>query len=62
VLNGGWEKGLADGRPISTDPASFPRSSFKASTGAQRGVASRADVLASNGVVHLIDNVILPRP
>jgi thiosulfate/3-mercaptopyruvate sulfurtransferase len=49
VLNGGWEKWLAEDRPISTRPGLFPRSSFKASTGAQRGVASSADVLAAVG-------------
>lgn len=47
VLNGGWEKWVSEGRPVSTSPGSYPRSTFTAASRWQRGMATKADVLAA---------------
>lgn len=49
VLNGGWEKWLAEGRSVSAEPASRPETQFRAKSGGENGVANKADVLAAIG-------------
>lgn len=45
VLDGGWEKWLAEGRPVSTEPRSYAPTPFPAREATAR--ADRADVLAA---------------
>ena len=47
VLNGSWEKWVSEGRPVSTSPASYPATTFTAASQWQRGLATKADVLAA---------------
>ena len=47
VLNGSWEKWVSEGRPVSTSPGSYPVTTFTAASQSQRGVATKADVLAA---------------
>ncbi len=44
ILNGGWERWLAEGRPVSSDMPDFPRGNFTARTERAR-VAGKQDVL-----------------
>jgi thiosulfate/3-mercaptopyruvate sulfurtransferase len=46
VLNGGWRKWTAEGRPTSTQPSSYPRATFSASLRPDT-FASRQDVLTA---------------
>ena len=58
VLNGGWEKWIAEGRRVSTESAVTSEARFTVSPGWQRGVASKADVLetiAGSGSACVID-------
>ncbi len=47
VLNGGFEKWLAEGRAVSTDPVSPPAASFVASGDGRHALATREDVVAA---------------
>ena len=47
VLNGSWGKWVSEGRPVSTSPGSYPVTTFTAAAQWQRGVATKADVLAA---------------
>jgi thiosulfate/3-mercaptopyruvate sulfurtransferase len=47
VLNGGFEKWVSEGRPVSTSPGSYPATIFVAADQWQRGVANKEDVLAA---------------
>ena len=49
VLNGGWEKWVAEGRAVSTEGVSRPATSFRAAPGWERAVASKDDVLQAIG-------------
>ena len=45
VLDGGWDKWAAEGRPVSTDPAAYPRGHFVAKPRPEL-IATRDEVLA----------------
>jgi thiosulfate/3-mercaptopyruvate sulfurtransferase len=45
VLNGAWEKWLAEGRPVSTAPGVYPAATFTADPEWRRGLATKDDVL-----------------
>jgi len=47
VLNGSLEKWVAEGRPVSTSPGTYPATTFTASPQWRRGLASKEDVLAA---------------
>src|SRR4051794_26097443 len=46
VLNGGWQKWTREGRPVSTEPASYPAATFVPRPRPER-IASKEDVLAA---------------
>ena len=46
VLNGGWQKWTAEGRPVSTEPGSYPPANFVAELRPEL-IATKAEVLAS---------------
>lgn len=45
VLNGGWEKWVSEGHPVSLSPGSYSPAIFTADPGWQRGLATKEDVL-----------------
>ncbi|MCH7721464.1 MAG: hypothetical protein IH988_10850, partial [Planctomycetes bacterium] len=47
VLNGGWEKWVAEGRAVSTSPGSYPAATFLADPQWRQGLANKEDVLAA---------------
>lgn len=47
VLDGGWEKWRAEGRPVSQAPGSSAGTVFKADPGWRRGLAGKEEVLAA---------------
>jgi thiosulfate/3-mercaptopyruvate sulfurtransferase len=47
VLNGSWEKWVAEGRSVSTSPHAYPEATFRADPQWQRGVANKEEVLAA---------------
>ena len=47
VLNGGWEKWVAEGRTVSTSPGSYPATAFIADPHWRQGLANKEDVLAA---------------
>ena len=47
VLNGSWEKWVAEGRPVSTSPGSYPATTFIADAQWRRGLAHKEDVLTA---------------
>jgi len=60
ILNGGWEKWVAEGRMVSTDDATYPPARFAADPGWQRGIAMREDVLQAieeGGVACVVDSL-----
>lgn len=60
ILNGGWEKWAAEGRPVSTDTPSYPQSHFTAAAGWRHGLATKEDVLAaqtSGGTTSIVDSL-----
>jgi thiosulfate/3-mercaptopyruvate sulfurtransferase len=48
VLNGGWRKWTSEGRPVSTEPATYPPATFVPRLRPER-IASKEDVLAAIG-------------
>jgi thiosulfate/3-mercaptopyruvate sulfurtransferase len=48
VLDGGWQAWTREGRPVSTEPATYPRATFVLQPRPQL-IASKADVLAAIG-------------
>jgi thiosulfate/3-mercaptopyruvate sulfurtransferase len=48
VLNGGWQKWTREGRPVATEPATYPAATFVPHPRADR-IASKEDVLAAIG-------------
>jgi thiosulfate/3-mercaptopyruvate sulfurtransferase len=48
ILNGGWHKWTLEGRPVSTEPASYPPAAFSARYRPER-IAEKQEVLASIG-------------
>lgn len=48
LLDGGWKKWKAEGRPVSTEPATYPPTTFAAQPNLDR-IASKDDVLAATG-------------
>ncbi len=49
ILNGGFEKWLAEGRPVSTEPVEPPPARFIASSDGRHAVATKDDVSAAQG-------------
>ncbi len=47
ILNGGWEKWVAEEHPVSLTPGSYPKTTFTADSNWQRGLATKEDVLAA---------------
>ncbi len=47
ILDGGWEKWVAENRPISTESGHYDSTSFTAKPGWERGFASKDDMLAA---------------
>lgn len=47
VLDGGWEKWVAEKRPVSTEPGAYPGTTFTADPDWQRGLAAKEDLLAA---------------
>ena len=47
ILNGGWEKWRAEGRPVSTTPGGYPPSILQARPDGDRAMAGKEDVLAA---------------
>ncbi len=47
VLNGGWEKWLSEGHPVSEVPGSYEETTFTADPDWRRGLATKEDVLAA---------------
>ena len=47
ILDGGWQKWVAEGRPVSSEPHTYPAATFKADPSWKRGLALKQDVLAA---------------
>lgn len=47
VLDGGWQKWIAEGHPVSHEPTAYPPARFAISAGWQRGLALKTQVCAA---------------
>ena len=59
VLDGGWSKWESEGRPISTEPATYKPSKFVVNPDMNRGLATKDDVLeaVTKGSAGIIDSL-----
>lgn len=59
LLDGGWQKWLAEGRPVSSVPQAYPAATFTASPSWPRGLARKADVLeaVTTGSACILDSL-----
>ena len=47
MLDGGWQKWAAEGRPVATAASTYPATTFKAGASWRKGLALKEDVLAA---------------
>jgi thiosulfate/3-mercaptopyruvate sulfurtransferase len=49
ILDGGWAKWQAEGRPVTEQPTEYPATTFRSAPDWQRGLAGKGDVLETIG-------------